>query len=108
VEYKDKDEAMMFNEITGKRIAVKTKFGNWYLFISDKDIMVTVAEENAPRQAEIRVMIEAVCRIASKGMAAGLSLSDVATQMQKADMGRASVLGKISDAITDYAESHKG
>ena len=96
-----------FDEVQGNRVVLKTKYGNWYVFVSEKDFMVTVPLENDPQHAEIRATVEALCRISSKGLKMGLTLSEVATQLLKADMGRNTVIKKISEVITDYIDTHK-
>jgi len=65
---------------------------------------MTVPEENFPKHAELRGTMEALCRIASKGMKEGLPLQEVADQMKKADMGRSSTLKHMADSIDKFIE----
>jgi len=64
----------MNDETIGKRHRIETPDGNNYFFISDESIMITVADENDPKNAKERAYIESNCRIASKAMAAGVSM----------------------------------
>jgi hypothetical protein len=90
------------NVTSGKRRRISTVHGNAYLFVAPDDIMVTVAAENDPRNAETRALSESVCRIASKAMKAGLPMEDIVEQLRKADHGRSSILGAIADGMEDY------
>ena len=93
---------------TGERHEIKTKHGNWYLWVSPSSIMLTIPAENAEKNAEIRVLSEAMTRLASKGINAGMNLSDVAEQLVKADGGRKTIVGKVADVIAEYVECHRG
>jgi len=90
------------DETIGKRHKIETPDGNNYFFIADRDIMVTVADENDPKNAKERAYIESNCRLASKLMAAGVGMDIVAEQMEKADAGRCSLLGKMAEIMQNY------
>jgi len=83
--------------VDGIRHSIPTAFGKAYLFVSTRDIFMTVPEENFPKHAELR-------GIASKGMKEGLPLQEVADQMKKADMGRSSTLKHMADSIDKFIE----
>ncbi len=91
-----------FNVIDGERNLIRTKDGNLYLFISDRDIFITIPTENDPKLSSTRTFIEAICRISNKAFKLGLTLKDVALQLEEADMGKNTVLKKISLALLDY------
>jgi len=95
------------DETTGQRHRIKTDDGNNYMWISDESIMVTVADENASKNAKERAYIESNCRIASKAMAGGTPMITIAEQMEKADAGRCSLLGKMAQIMREYCEVRK-
>lgn len=99
--------AAMNDETTGQRHRIRTEAGNNYMWISDESIMITVADENDIKNAQERAYIESNCRIASKAMAQGVSMMAVAEQMEKADAGRCSLLGKMAQIMREYCEERK-
>jgi len=91
------------NEVKGRRYRLTGVLGNSYLFVSQYDVMLTVAEENNPKNAQLRAMGEAVCRLASKGLATGmLTLKEIADQWRKADSGRCQILSDMATCLDDF------
>lgn len=95
------------NEVTGKRYGIETALGRAYLFVGDQELMATVPEENNPVQAETRALLECVCRLASKAMGNGLSLADVAEQMEKSGTGRSTILTEVAGKVREYLGGEK-
>jgi hypothetical protein len=95
---------MELNEVAGKRHRIITPEGNAYLFVSENDIQLTVADENSPKQREIRAATEALCRLASKAMKAGLPMLQIAEQFEKADMGRYGLLSEVAAKMREFAK----
>jgi hypothetical protein len=90
--------------VNGVRYRIPTVFGKAYFFVSEQDIFMTVPEENFPKHAELRGVMEALCRVTSKGMKEGLPLQEVAEQIRKADMGRSSILKHMASSIKKFVE----
>ena len=90
------------DEIRGRRYLIKTTLGNFYFWVSLTDMMITVPAENSLENAEIRALLETNCRLASKGLKAGLTLVGVAAQMIKGGAGRSPVLVEIAERILDF------
>ena len=95
---------MELNEVAGKRHRIVTPEGNAYSFISENDVMITLADENAPQQRQVRAATEAMCRIASKAMKAGLPMLEIADQLEKADMGRYGLLSEVAAKMREFAK----
>jgi hypothetical protein len=94
---------------TGYRHRIKGIFGNSYVFISETDIMLVVADENNPQHAPMRAMGEAVCRLASKAMAAGLPMLAISEQLRAADSGRCTILSDLAMVMEQFvAKSSPG
>jgi hypothetical protein len=92
------------DEIRGKRYLIRTSLGNFYYWVSRTDIMITVPDENAHQNKEIRATLETICRLASKGLKLGLTLEDVAEQISKGASGRCPILAEMADRIGKYLE----
>jgi hypothetical protein len=95
------------DEISGKKKTIKTTFGKSYFWVSDEDIMLTIPCENFPKHVELRVTTEAICRLASKGMKARLSMDDVIAQFRKSDGGRNTILKDLADGMAEYLDMAK-
>ena len=93
------------DEVAGKRYCVKTIEGNYYFFVSPQDIMSTVPSENDPLQSESRILLEALCRISSKGMKEVLTLHDIAEQLKKSSRGRTTAASQFAECLESYGEA---
>jgi len=95
----------MGNEIDverGPRTRLKGLLGNSYLWVGERDVMFTVARENDPKNAVLRALTEANCRVASKAMKLGMTHAQVAEQWRKADSGRCSILSDMAECLEIY------
>lgn len=90
--------------INGKREMIPTVFGKTYFFVSQNDIMLTIAEENKHQQRDLRVTTETICRLVSKGLKARLSMEEVIEQMRKSDGGRGTIVAELADRMEKYLQ----
>jgi len=86
----------------GIRTRLGGLLGNSYLWVGNNDVMLTVASENDPKNAVLRALTEANCRVASKAMKLGLTHAQVAEQWRKADSGRCSILSDMAECLEVY------
>lgn len=93
--------------VAGKRYRMTMPDGFGYLFVAHQDIMVTVPDENAHKTAEKRALAECCCRLASKGMAAGLPMAEIIAQFRAADHGRSGILTEIADKMELFCQGEK-
>jgi hypothetical protein len=91
--------AKPIDEEVGRRHRVSGPFGNSYFFVSENDVMLTIAEENSPQHYQLRAMSEALCRVISKGLKGPLDHATVAEQLRKADSGRCKILSDLADCL---------
>jgi hypothetical protein len=86
----------------GIRTRLTGLLGNSYLWIGDNDVMLVVPSENDPKNAVLRALTEANCRVASKAMKLGLTRNQIAEQWRKADSGRCSILSDMAECLESY------
>ncbi len=89
------------------RYRVETISGNSYFLIDDDCLMVTVADENSPANAEHRAVLESMCRLASKALKAGVPLSVIRDQLIAGDMGKNTIVLKLADKIGEYLANQR-
>lgn len=88
-----------FDETPCTRDRLYTPQGNAYLITYDGGMMITTGDENNPQNRDGRAYLEAICRISSKAMPAGVKKSVIAEQLRKAGVGRNAVLCQIADIL---------
>lgn len=84
------------------RNRITTCFGNTYIMVGENDIMMTIADENQQKQAELRATTEAICRISSKAMKCGLPMLEISEQLRKADSGRKTILTDLAEKMEEF------
>ena len=85
----------LYEEQTGKRCLIRRNGKNYYLWVGQKSIMISGPGESDIANAEEYAMLNAICRVASKAMAYGLPMIEIADQLDKS---------RLSDSRTWVAD----
>jgi len=75
----------------GKNYRIRRDGSKYYLWIGDKDIMLSPVNESDIKHADIYSVLTALCRIISKGLKRPLTWEVVVDQLAKSGLGRSRV-----------------